>query len=214
LAEAVERAYQAIRDGIMCGAYAQGAHITAQELAAAARLSRTPVREAMRRLHAEGLIQIIPNRGAFVARWSEVEVDQYFDVVVLLESHVAELATTQITDAQLAFLRDLADEMWALVRSDPPPIDKMKENNDLFHMTIIGACGNPRLRDLLRSMVEVEYVLGTFRRYNHDELVRSAHQHAELVSAFEARDPAWARSVMTTHLLSARHAMLRSLHNG
>jgi DNA-binding GntR family transcriptional regulator len=211
LAEAVEKAYQAIRDGIVRGLYPQGAHITAQELAAAAGLSRTPVREAMRRLHAEGLIEIIPNRGAFVASWSEREVEHYFDVVVLLESRAAELAAGQITEDQLGVLRGLAREMWDLVRADPPPVEAMKENNDRFHMTIIEACGNPRLRDVLRSMVEVEYVLGAFHRYSLDELVRSAHQHAELVAAFEARDPAWAHSVMSSHILAARHALLRSL---
>ena len=66
MAAAVERAYLAIREGIVSGAYAPGRHLTAQELASATSVSRTPVREAMRRLHAEGLIRFIPNRGAFV----------------------------------------------------------------------------------------------------------------------------------------------------
>ena len=66
MAAAVDKAYLAIRDGIVNGAFPPGSHLTAQSLASATAMSRTPVREAMRRLHAEGLIQFIPHRGAFV----------------------------------------------------------------------------------------------------------------------------------------------------
>jgi len=211
MAESVEKAYQTLRNGIVSGLYAPGAHITAQQLAAASGLSRTPVREAMRRLHSEGLIEIIPNRGAYVSRWSEAEIDHYFDVCLLLESHAAELATTKLTAKDVADLRDLSNAMGVMVAADQPCIEEIKQNNDSFHLKIIEACGNSRLRDLLRSMIEVEYVFGALRRYSEDELVRSARQHEELVSAFEARDSAWARSVMSTHILSARHALLRSL---
>jgi DNA-binding GntR family transcriptional regulator len=165
----------------------------------------------MRRLHSEGLIKIIPNRGAFVASWNEADIDQYFDVVVLLESHTTELAAGQITEESIAILRGLAEDMWTLVKTVPILIEQIKTNNDLFHMTIWAACGNQRLGSVLRSMVEVEYVLGTFQRYNKEDLIRSAYQHSELVVALEAHDAAWARSVMATHLLSARHALMRSI---
>src|SRR6516225_6394222 len=101
MAEAVDKAYRTIRDGIMSGIYPQGAHVTAQDLAEASGLSRTPVREAMRRLHAEGLILIIPNRGAFVARWSDKDIHKIYDLRVLLESHAAEIAATEAGQADI-----------------------------------------------------------------------------------------------------------------
>jgi DNA-binding GntR family transcriptional regulator len=211
MAEAVDKAYRAIRDGIMRGTYPQGAHITAQNLAAVSGLSRTPVREAMRRLHSEGLIQIIPNRGAFVARWTESEIEQIYDLRVLLESFAAELAARRVTDGQLATLRTLADEMQVLVRDEPASTHAIAEVNDRFHKTVLQACGNPRLQDLLGAIVEVPLVLSTFRQYRVAELRRSANQHTELVSALEVHDPEWARSVMAAHILSARHTLLRSL---
>jgi DNA-binding GntR family transcriptional regulator len=212
MAEAVDKAYQAIRDGIMTGRYAPGSHITAQVLAAASGLSRTPVREAMRRLHSEGLIEIIPNRGAFVASWNEADIEQYFDLVVVLESFAAELAAKRVTEADLVVLRGLADDMNRLVAFDLPPMDEIKDVNDRFHKTIMAICGNSRLENFLSSMIEAELVFSTLRQYDPEELRRAAMQHVELVAALEARDPAWARSVMATHLFSARHAMLRSLH--
>lgn len=214
MAEAVDKAYRTIRDGIISGLYPQGSHVTAQVLAAASGLSRTPVREAMRRLHSEGLIQIIPNRGAFVASWNEQDIEQYFDLVLVLETFSAELAAKRITEEELQPLRALVAEMDAVVQSDDPDVDDIKEVNDRFHKAVMAACGNARLLHYLSSLIEAELVFGTFHQYNPEELRRSAMQHAELVSALEAHDPVWARSVMATHLLSARHALLRSLEKG
>jgi len=214
MAEAVDKAYRTIRDGIMSGRYKQGAHITAHTLAEASGLSRTPVREAMRRLHAEGLINIIPNRGAFVASWNEDDVAQYFDLCVVLESFAAELAAKRITDDELEMVRGIADDMDRAIAADSPSMADIKEANDRFHKAIMSISGNTRLEHYLSSMIEAELVFSTLQHYNPEELRRASMQHAELVSALEARDPAWARSVMSTHLLSARHAILRSMRGG
>jgi DNA-binding GntR family transcriptional regulator len=209
--EAVDRAYQAIREGIMRGTYAQGAHITAQGLATVSGLSRTPVREAMRRLHAEGLIRIIPNRGAFVAHWDKAEIEHIYDLRVLLEGFAAESAALRVTPEQLVELRETADEMQALVVQPDPSREAIAEINDRFHKAVLKASGNARLQELLNTIVEISLVLSTFRHYQIEELRRSANQHSELVSALEMRDPAWARSVMAAHILSARHTLLATL---
>ena len=86
---AVDKAYAAVRSGIIEGRYAPSARITEQEVAAAAGVSRTPAREALRRLHAEGLVTFTPNVGAVVAHWSQADADEIFDLRALLESHAA-----------------------------------------------------------------------------------------------------------------------------
>jgi DNA-binding GntR family transcriptional regulator len=209
--EAVDRAYQAIREGIVRGTFPQGSHITAQDLATLSGLSRTPVREAMRRLHAEGLIRIIPNRGAFVAHWDKTEIENIYDLRVLLEAFAAESAAERVTPEQLVELRACADEMQALVTQPNPSTDAIAEVNDRFHKGVLKASGNERLQELLNALVEISLVLSTFRHYGLEELRRSANQHSELVSALEKRDPAWARSVMAAHILSARHTLLKTL---
>lgn len=209
MAAAVEKAYEMIREGIVRGAYAQGSHITAQSLAAACGLSRTPVREAMRRLAAEGLIRFIANRGAFVSRWREEEVQQIYELRLLLEGFAAEGAARRASPAQLAELAALAADMSRMVEeSGTDAVEAIAEYNSRFHRLIVQASGNVRLQDLLGSIVEVPLVMSTFRRYTLAELRRSMGQHAELVSALEARDPQWARSVMSAHILSARHTLL------
>lgn len=211
MAEAVESAYRAIREGILTGTYAQGSHITARQLAEATGLSRTPVREAMRQLDAEGLIKLFPNRGAFVARWTEAEIEQIYELRVLLESFAAQVAAERISDDQKVALKALSDEMVRLVDQDPVDLEAVTSVNDRFHKSVLEACGNPRLRDLLGAITDVPLQIRTFRRYSVEQLRRSASQHAELVAAFEARDAEWARSVMASHIRSARHTLLNSL---
>jgi len=211
MAAAVERAYLAIREGIVSGVYAPGAHLTAQGLAAASGISRTPVREAMRRLHAEGLIRFIANRGAFVTHLDERDVVKIYDLRVALEGYAAETAANEASPAQIEGLEALARAMAAAVDSSPPDVDTIARLNNDFHKLIVAAAANPRLEAALASIVEAPLVLRTFRRYSPHELRRSLGQHLELVEAVRARDGLWARSVMTSHILAGRAALLRSL---
>lgn len=215
MAAAVERAYRTIRDGIVSGAYRPGDHLTAQGLAAVSGLSRTPVREAMRRLHAEGLIRFIANRGAFVTLLDEREIFKIYDLRVVLEGYAAETAAKEAADAQIDDLEALAREMTAAVeRSPAPAIDQVAQLNSAFHRLIVTAAANSRLETALASIVEMPLVLRTFLRYSHDELRRSMNQHLELVEALRARDGLWARSVMSSHILAGRNTLLRSLTPG
>lgn len=208
LVKAVDIAYETIRDGIRNGTYPPGSHLTAQALAEASGFSRTPVREAMRRLHAEALIQFIPNRGAFVATWSRQEIEQIYDLRILLETFAAREAAAHISDEQLASLRDIAAQMHAITQDDAPDVDRIAELNDEFHKMVLDASGNIRLRNLLGTIVEIPLVLNTFRSYSLGQIRRSAAQHLELTEAFAARDEDWAGAIMTAHIRSARQTLM------
>jgi DNA-binding GntR family transcriptional regulator len=209
MSKAVENAYRTIREGIIQGVYAQGSHITAQQLGETSGLSRTPVREAMRRLAAEGLLTLIPNRGAFVSSWTRGEIDQIYEVRILLEAYAAGVAAERAGPDDIALLYDLAERMRAEVRRDTVDHDLITEINSRFHQAVLDACGNARLRDLIASLTEMPLVLATFRTYSPEELRRSAAQHCELVDAIAAHDGSWAQAVMTAHIRSARQALIR-----
>lgn len=212
MAAAVEKAYTAIREGIVSGAYPPGSHLTAQELAAANGLSRTPVREAMRRLHTEGLLTFIPHRGAFVARLDERDIYKIYDLRVVLEGYAAQVAAVEAREEQLDELEALATQMARMVeRGALRSVEDVARANNDFHKLIVAAADSPRLQSALASIVEVPLVLRTFRRYTVEEIRRSTDQHLELVMALRARDGAWARSVMTSHVLAGRNALIGSL---
>lgn len=212
MAGAVDKAYRAIRDGIVNGAYQPGAHLTAQDLATTTGISRTPVREAMRRLHAEGLITFIPHRGAFVAHMDERDIQKIYDLRAVLEGYAAAAAATEAEPEDIADLQRLVDAMAAAVdQGRIEAADALPQLNDAFHKRIVAAARNPRLEVALAGVVETPLVLRTFRRYGLDEMRRSVAQHQELVAAIAAHDPAWARSVMTSHILGARNALLQAV---
>jgi DNA-binding GntR family transcriptional regulator len=206
MAAAVEKAYAAMRDGIMSGTYAGGSHLKAEDLAAAIGVSRTPVREALRRLHAEGLVDFVANRGAYVLNWDKSDVDEVFGLRMVLESFGAEVAATRRSAEQLAQLRDLAERMTAAARERPTHyLETIADLNTQFHKLVHTASGVKRLSPILLTVIQIPLTMRTFSRYSAEDLERSMAHHREIVSAFEARDGRWAGAVMRSHIIAAHH---------
>ena len=208
-ADAVETAYQTIRALIIDGSYVSGQHLTGERLAEAVGVSRTPVREALRRLDAEGLVRVVPNQGAYVTGWTAADIEQMFELRAVLEAYATGLATDRLTDAQIERIAVLADETYRLAveRADSFRHAIAQANSEL-HMIIVNAAAHARLANMIASVVELPLVMRTLRVYSQDDLLRSAGHHRELALAFRARDANWATAVMRSHLLAAKRAIL------
>src|SRR5690348_14234701 len=111
--KAVERAYSIIRERILTGVYPAALRITEQAIADATGVSRTPVREALRRLEAEGFVTVHPNQGAVVMAWTSVDINDVLELRALLEPYGAARAATRIDPAGLERLRELASRQYA-----------------------------------------------------------------------------------------------------
>ncbi|MDE2305120.1 MAG: GntR family transcriptional regulator [Gammaproteobacteria bacterium] len=207
---AAERAYVTVREGILCGTYAAGSRLTETEVAQAAGVSRTPVREALRRLHAEGLVEFEPNHGAVVAAFELEDAEEIFELRSLLEPICARRAAERATPELVAELRALAEQQVAeCARRGPGHLSRIGELNDRFHRAVQRAAASPRLAKTLAGLIEAPLILRTFAQYSSGELQRSADQHLELVQAIAARDGVWAHSVMRAHILAGRATYLR-----
>jgi DNA-binding GntR family transcriptional regulator len=212
---AEDKAYRAIRAAIIDGTYANGAHIDAGRIAATLGISRTPVREAFRRLHAEGLLTLIANRGAYVTPWTRDDLDELFSLRVVLESHAAAIAASRLDAAGIAQLRGLATRMEQAATLRPGHhltangLQVIMTLNADFHRTIIGAPGNRRLTTIMSTLVDTPLIMRTFAVYGGEDLQRSMAHHRELIAAFEAKDADWAASVMRSHLHAAHQVLLR-----
>jgi DNA-binding GntR family transcriptional regulator len=209
VAKAVVTAYSVIRSGIVSGELARGDRLREAELAERIGVSRTPVREALRRLDAEGLVDFTPNRGASVTAWNERELDDLYELRALLESYAARLAAARISADALARLTDLAEEMRSLADAGSQTADKLTELNGEFHLTITRASGNAYIEGLVKGFIDVPLVYRTFKQYSPDRLQASMFHHDELVAALGARDGAWAESVMRSHILAAKATVHR-----
>lgn len=202
---AVDQAYEAIRNGILTGRWGSGTHLRENELADITGVSRTPVREALRRLEVDGLITLEPNLGARVNAWEEQDLDEIFGLRRLLECEVVKLAADRITPAQANDLEALCAGMDALV-APFPAVDyrKLTKLDDQFHSMLQEISGHKRLSQVLKQVIELPLVVRTFARYSERSLRRSMGHHRELMEALRAGDGVWASGVMEAHVRAGR----------
>ena len=206
---AARKAYEVVRNDIIEGTYAPGDRITESEVAASAKVSRTPVREALLKLEAEGLIRFVPNQGAFVSSFGVAEARETFDLRSMLESYVVRCCAERITPKELALARDLAEQQIEVSRQRPTGfLQQVAELNDRYHSTLLDAARSEALRATMATVANAPLVFQTFRDYSAADLVRSAQHHLEIVEALEAGNAEWAGAVMRAHIHSARSVFL------
>ena len=212
MSKASDHAYAHIRSEILSGALGPGEQVREEPLAEACGVSRTPVREALRRLEAEHLVRRSDSQRTFVADWSFDEVEEGFVLRAMLEGHAAARAAIRIEDAEI----DRMDGHNRVIeRAICPPafdISAFLDHNRAFHALVLEAAASQRLAGLLGGIVEQPIVLRTARQYDRDQVLRSLAEHDELVLAFRRRDPDWARAVMTAHIRRAFHAYSDAFH--
>lgn len=200
--------YAAIKERIIRGAISAGSRLTEQGMAAEFGTSRTPVREAMRMLVADGFLDFKPNSGTSVRQWSPQELREIFDLRLFLESEIASRAALNISGDELQELRRIQDDLESNgLDLSETNLSRVSMLNREFHRVIATASRNTRLSGMLANAIEVPIVQRTFRRYTTPQLARSFHHHRELIDALSAHDAEWARSAMHCHISSAKSAM-------
>jgi len=208
-----DHVYAAIKQAIATMQYAPGEFIREEQLARALGVSRTPVREAFRRLGAEGWLEIKRNQGVRVTTWSIQDVEEIFEARALIEPYLVGRAVARISADNLMQLKALALEMQRVVRleQDHATLDLWFEANREFHQILTSACGNARLNQLLNLMKEVPLIKWTFNNYKDSDRELSVLQHLEMVDAIEQRDAAWAEAIMRSHILRAHRSVISKL---
>jgi len=196
----------ALQNRILVGDYPAGTRLRQELLAAEFGVSRMPVREALHKLEALGLVEIMPRRGAFIRGPGTEEIREAYVVRAELEGLAAELAAGLIDDSGLAALREAAVLFRVAVdefTSRPADPATWPEANDRFHQVLLTACGNRRLRET------VLLIHGSFPRNltwaalseSSNLLRRNAAGHQDILAAIEAGDAAAARTAAKSHVL-------------
>jgi DNA-binding GntR family transcriptional regulator len=203
---AADRAYAEVRGLILSGDASPGTPLREEALADIVGVSRTPIREALRRLEAELYAVRTPSGRLVVAAWDVDDVAEMFALRAMLEGHAAARAATRMTPADLAELKACNTRIERAIAAPEPDIAGFLAGNRQFHDLIIKASASARLATMLSGLVEQPIVRRTATRYDRSDLERSAHEHGQLMQAISARDGEWARSVMTAHIRRALHA--------
>lgn len=209
MSKATEKAYKIIRECILDGTYAQGAHLKEGELVTRCGVSRTPVRDALRQLATDRYVVAHKNQGVFVNQWSIDDIRDIFELRAMLESMVAERASQNITAEQIDELKSIQSSIQTMLDlGKTPDVDMFLRENRLFHKILIEAANSRALADTLSQIVQPPLVAQTAMRYSHSGLQQSNDHHMELIEAMQARDGNWAALVMRTHIIAAQRKFM------
>ena len=197
-----------LRQRIFAHQLAPGARIDEQALAIDYGISRTPLREALKVLAAEGLVTLRPRRGCFVTEISEQDLDDIFPLMAMLEGRCALEATTRAQPEDLARLDALHAELQRFAESKE--IEHFFEVNQAFHYQIQEMSGNRRLRQVIQDLRKVLKLTRLFSLSIDGRVQQSLAEHAVILAAIKAGDAAGAQVAMHDHILSGRQALARS----
>ncbi|HKP17839.1 MAG TPA: GntR family transcriptional regulator [Gaiellaceae bacterium] len=204
-------ATELIREAIIDGRLEPGSRLKEEELARELGISRTPVREALLMLQAEGLVVATPNRGAMVRAHTPEDLDDLYQLRALLEGHATRRAATRISPDEIERLGESCDRFDAL---DPDEdLRELVRENLLFHDAILDAAGSARLASMVRRVIELPLVYKSYIWYSPDQKRISAHYHRQLVNAFESRDADRAEFIMKEHIFEARDLLVARLRD-
>jgi DNA-binding GntR family transcriptional regulator len=196
--------YEAIRSAIQTGELGRGERVREEEVAEVLGVSRTPVREALRRLQASGLLEISHRRGLSVSIVGRRQVLELFDIREVLEGAAARFAAQHASESEILLLRRLLSESLA-VEEDPL---KTTHLNRVFHHAIYDAAHNRYLLGSLGEVYDSMALLGK-TTYVIKGRARSAHEeHVVIVEAIAARDPEKADQAARMHVAMAKQARL------
>jgi DNA-binding GntR family transcriptional regulator len=188
-----------------------GAKLNERELAEVLQVSRTPLREAIKMLAAEGLVELLPNRGAIAVALTEADVLNTFEVMAGLEAQSGELAAQRITDQELAEIRAMHYEMMAAyTRQDLSAYYRL---NALIHNAINAAAKNPVLTGTYNQVNARLQALRFRSNQDGDKWKRAMKEHDQMIEALAARDAQAMRAVLLAHLHNKRDVVVEQLRS-
>ncbi len=200
-------AYQRLRDAIATGRLKPGARVLESELASLLDMSRTPIREAIAALEADGLVSIDGGRGRVVTKLDYQSVMELYAVREVLESTAAGLAARNASEMEIAALREMLDLEEQILED----AGKLADHNRRFHQAIYYCSHNRYIVRMLQYIQTGMLLLQPAGRTGISRRDTGLAEHRALVDAIEARDPAAAEAAMRNHVRRAQQARIKLL---
>lgn len=196
---AVDRVHTAIRGAIVTGRYVLGQRLIEADLSAEYEVGRSSIREALRRLSGEGLVEVVRNRGAVVRRFTRTEIDDFYCVRAELEALAARLAAENIGEPGIR--ARFADEFAERVQPiGPGDIAGYRTENALFHRLVVSVANNKQLETLLEQLHLPVLALQLWPYVPPNFLATALRDHEAIAAAILAGDGAAAERMMRRHV--------------
>lgn len=202
------RVFHRLREDILSGKYKEGDELKEVAIGEELGVSRTPVREAFRQLELEGLIQIIPNKGAYVTGITEKDVKDIYMIRSLLEGLCARWACEHITDEQM---EEMEENIYlAKFHAQKGHLEQMAELDNRFHDILYEACNSKMLEHQLKDFHE--YVLRVRKKTlsNVNRGPKSNEEHEQIMEAIKAKDADKAEKLANMHMINAYENMIKN----
>ena len=206
-----ETAYDKLFDAIQSGDILPGDRLLETELAQRFSVSRTPIREAIRRLEAEGIVRHTPRIGAIVRQLGQKEIVELYEMRIVLEATAAEMAALHASQAEIETLSSLNEDMADAANSD----HAVARINRQFHLCIVDAAGNQFLSHCYHDLSNTLMLLGKTTLDTAQRVQIVCAQHNDIITALLNRDAAQAAQMMRIHMqtsLSHRLKAYRDQH--
>ena len=198
-----------VRDMIVEGELEPGARVPEQQLCARFGVSRTPLREALKVLASEGLLTLLPHRGARVAAISAEEIEELFPIMGAIEALAGELAATRISDREIERIRGLHARMTEhYARGERTAYARLNEE---IRDAIFAAAGNASLAQIYRQLMVRIRRVRFVARMSPARWQEAIRDHEAIVAALEARDGARLAAVLRAHVANKAATVLEAL---
>ena len=202
------RVFHYLRENILSGKYKEGDELKEVAIGEELGVSRTPVREAFRQLELEGLIQIIPNKGAYVTGITQKDVKDIYMIRSLLEGLCARWACEHITKEQM---EEMEENIYlAKFHAQKGHLEQLAELDNRFHDILYEACNSKMLEHQLKDFHE--YVLRVRKKTlsNVNRGPQSNEEHEQIMEAIKAKDAAKAEKLANMHMINAYENMVKN----
>jgi DNA-binding GntR family transcriptional regulator len=207
-----DEVFSSLRDAILDGHFEPGERLVEKDLAQQMDISRTPIREALRKLELEGLVAYTPRKGVVVVGVSSHDALEIYTICGVLEGLAARLAASNRSDEDLAGLKNILTEMEKCIKKNK--LDKFIPLHINFHNSCARASKSPRLcqmiislREYVENFTEISYGLPGRLQYGCEE-------HREIVEAIDKKDHNMAEQAARSHLQQAKESFLKAISSG
>jgi DNA-binding GntR family transcriptional regulator len=191
------------------GELAPGTRLNEIELCNTMGVSRTPLREAIRSLATEGLIELQPNRGAIVSIVSQEDVTEILPIMASLEGLGGRLAAMHMDQSKIAQVRKIHDQMIAHYKNNE--VAEYFETNRLIHELITEGSGNQTLVDTINSLSAKVRRARFTAQMTKESWAKAVSEHEEMIAALEAQDPDRLEAILVQHVETKRATILGSI---
>lgn len=202
-----EEVFTMLRQAILTGKLQPGDRLVERELAEQLGVSRTPVREALRKLELENLVTHIPRKGVVVSEISKKDVIEIFDIRASLEGLASSLAAEKATKEDLQGLCELLEQMDAA--ENERDNEELSELHDHFHKQLFAIADSPRLIQMINSLSDY---INRFTKAGYSIPGRrgaAQQEHKDLLECLEAKDPERAKTIAEKHIMNSKAVVLR-----